>query len=86
MAALLLYRYTVPAVEAAPSADRRHACGWARYRRILGRSRVWLLAPTWIALNAALGLYTSQTLFQLIRTPDPRVSDQALVGGLDPWP
>ena len=73
-----------PRGQAAPPRQRR-ASGWAHYRRILGRSRVWLLAPTWIALNAALGLYTSQTLFQLIRTPDAGVSDQALVGGLDPW-
>ena len=43
--------------------------GWRRYRRLLRRSRVWLLAPTWIALNAGLGLYTSQTLFQLVRSP-----------------
>ncbi len=82
--ALLLYRYTIPRDQAAPPLQRRTS-GWAHYRRILGRSRVWLLAPTWIALNAALGLYTSQTLFQLIRTPDAGASDQALVGGLDAW-
>ena len=52
--------------------------------RLLRRSRVWLLAPTWIALNAGLGLYTSQTLFQLVRTPDERFADQWLVGGFDP--
>ncbi len=84
VAALLLYRYTIPRDQAAAPGQRR-TLGWAHYRRILGRSRVWLLAPTWIALNAALGLYTSQTLFQLIRTPDAGVSDQALVGGLDAW-
>jgi predicted MFS family arabinose efflux permease len=81
--ALALYRYTVPA---ATDIDppRRRPMVWARYRRILARPRIWLLAPTWIALNAALGLYTSQTLFQLIRTPDPRFVNQALVGGLSP--
>jgi len=52
-----------------------------RYAMLLGRARVWILAPTWVALNAALGLYTSQTLFQLIRTPDPVHADQILVGG-----
>jgi MFS family permease len=83
LVALLLYRYTIPAADAEPS--RRSRVGWSHYRRILGRSRVWLLAPTWIALNAALGLYTSQTLFQLIRDPEGGASDQALVGGLDPW-
>jgi MFS family permease len=81
--ALWLYRYKVPtAADIDP--PRRRPMVWARYRRILGRPRVWLLAPTWIAINASLGLYTSQTLFQLIRTPDPRFADQALVGGLSP--
>ena len=81
--ALALYRYTVPAASDIDP-PRRRPMAWARYRRILGRPRVWLLAPTWIALNASLGLYTSQTLFQLIRTPDPRFAGQALVGGLSP--
>jgi MFS family permease len=84
VAALLLYRYTLPA-DAGAAPYRRRGFGWARYRQLLGRARVWLLAPTWIALNAALGLYTSQTLFQLIRDPDAGVTDQALVGGLDAW-
>jgi MFS family permease len=83
LVALGLYRYAVPDIERVAQ-RRRRPMALARYRRILGRSRVWLLAPTWIALNAALGLYTSQTLFQLVRTPDPRFSDQSLVGGLEP--
>jgi MFS family permease len=83
LVALGIYRYAVPDVEGAAQ-RRRRPMVLARYRRILGRSRVWLLAPTWIALNAALGLYTSQTLFQLVRTPDPRFADQSLVGGLEP--
>ena len=57
-----------------------------RYGLLLRQPRVWLLAPTWIALNAALGLYTSQTLFQLVRSPDVRFADQLLVGGLEPLP
>jgi MFS family permease len=61
-----------------------HPGGWRRYLALLGSAHVWLLAPTWIALNAALGLYTSQTLFQLVREPDPRFPDQLLVGGLGP--
>jgi predicted MFS family arabinose efflux permease len=44
---------------------------------------VWLLAPTWIAINATLGLYTSQTLFQLVREPDLRFAGQRLMGGFD---
>jgi MFS family permease len=83
LGALALYRYGVPDIEGVAQ-RRRRPMVLARYRRILGRSRVWLLAPTWIALNAALGLYTSQTLFQLVREPDPRFGDQSLVGGLEP--
>jgi MFS family permease len=78
---LLIYRYGVsmPAAESAAVAGE-HA-GWRRYREILFSSHVWLLAPTWIAINAALGLWASQTLFQLIREPDPRFADQHLMGG-----
>lgn len=82
--ALGLYRYTIPPDAASAPLQRQHT-GWARYRQLLRRSHVWLLAPTWIALNAALGLYTSQTLFQLIRTPDGGDAGQALVGGLGAW-
>ena len=82
--ALVLFRYMVPTVEAPRLDNARGPRGWTRYRRLLRRSRVWLLAPTWIALNAGLGLYTSQTLFQLVRVPDPRFAGQSLVGGLDP--
>ena len=71
--------------EPAPAAaahDRRE--GLWRYARILRSRQVWLLAPTWIAVNATLGLYTSQTLFQLVRAPDPRFADQQLMGGFSP--
>lgn len=84
VAALLLYRYVVPAPDAPAGPHHRPAFGWHRYGDLLRRAHVWLLAPTWIALNAGLGLYTSQTLFQLVRTPDPRFAGQALVGGFDP--
>lgn len=80
---LAIYRYGVNAPDApATTAHRDH--GVRRYINLLRRSHVWLLAPTWIAINAALGLYTTQTLFQLVKTPDPRFSNQALVGGFDP--
>ncbi len=55
--------------------------GWRRYVSLLLSSHVWLLAPTWIAINAALGLWTSQSIFQLIKEPDPRFADQLLMGG-----
>ncbi len=81
----LIYRYGVPAhAEPEPAAHAHDPGeGTRRYLRILRGSHVWLLAPTWIAINATLGLYTSQTLFQLVRTPDPRFADQGLMGGFD---
>jgi MFS family permease len=81
-----IYKLGVPEhAEPAPAA-RGHDPdeGLHRYLRILRGSHVWLLAPTWIAINATLGLYTSQTLFQLVREPDPRFSEQQLMGGFDP--
>jgi MFS family permease len=48
---------------------------------VLTSSRVWLLAPTWIAINAALGLWTSQSIFQLIKEPALEHRDQLLMGG-----
>jgi len=77
----LIYRFGVeaPAGEAR-TLDAPHY-GWRRYGQLLTASSVWLLAPTWIAINAALGLWTSQAVFQLIRAPDPRFADQLLMGG-----
>jgi MFS family permease len=56
----------------------------ARYRRILTSPRVWLLAPTWIALNAVLGSWTTQSVFQLVREPPPGFSNQLLMQGFSP--
>jgi MFS family permease len=84
VAALGLYRWLVPDTTSTGRRPPDSRAGPKRYRRILGRSRVWLLAPTWIALNAGLGLYTSQTLFQLVRGPEERFESQWLVGGLEP--
>jgi MFS family permease len=82
--ALLIFRYAVHAPEAPAGPGQRPAYGWSRYTALLRRAHVWLLAPTWIALNAAIGLYTSQTLFQLIRKDDLAHPDQILVGGFTP--
>ena len=77
----LIYRFGVrpPAAEAAST--RAPHYGWRRYAQLLTSSHVWLLAPTWIAVNAALGLWTSQSIFQLIREPKPEFSNQLLMGG-----
>lgn len=57
---------------------------WGRYRRLLRSSRIWLLAPTWIALNAVLGSWATQSVFQLVREPPPAFSDQLLMQGTSP--
>lgn len=54
--------------------------GWRRYANLLSTSHVWLLAPTWIAVNASIGLWFSQSIFQFARA-DPRFPDQALMRG-----
>jgi MFS family permease len=85
-----IYRYGVdPRRDVAPSDARAHGrrgIDLGRYRAILRRSHVWLLAPTWIAINAVLGLFTTQTIFQLVQRdePDPRFTDQLLMGGFEP--
>jgi MFS family permease len=53
------------------------------YWKILTGTHVWLLAPTWIAINAVLGLYTTQTIFQMVRERDPRFPGQLLMGGVE---
>jgi MFS family permease len=57
---------------------------WGRYRRILASPAVWLLAPTWIAVNAFIGVWTSQSIFQLVDEPRPGFEDQLLMGGFEP--
>jgi MFS family permease len=85
-ASFALYRFGVrkDAEPAPAAANHDKAEGLARYARILKGSHVWVLAPTWIAINATLGLYTSQTLFQLVRAPDPAFASQQLMGGFSP--
>jgi len=82
----LIYRYGVPPDAEPEPAARAHdpAEGLRRYWRILKGSHVWLLAPTWIAINATLGLFTSQTLFQLVKERNPEFADQTLMGGFSP--
>jgi MFS family permease len=87
LVSLTIYRWGVDRnVEASQKAP--HATGGglnlSRYRAILGRSHVWLLAPTWVAINAVLGLFTTQTIFQLVKEPSPKFADQLLMGGFEP--
>ena len=57
--------------------------GFARYRSIVGNQYVLLLAPTWIAVNASIGLWFSQSIFQFSKA-DPRFPDQFLLQGFAP--
>lgn len=86
-----------PVVEATDEADASvalgaggvaataHGGGWHRYRALLASRSVWLLAPTWIAINAFIGAWTSQSIFQLVNEPPAGFENQRLMGGFDPW-
>jgi len=71
---------TAPGEETVPAA----LFHLGRYRDVLRSRPVWLLAPTWIALNALLGSW-GQALFQLVQDPSVRFADQVLMQGFEPW-
>lgn len=83
----LIYRFWVEDHDAQEraairaSAERR--VDLQRYRVLLRTSHVWLLAPTWIAVNASIGLWFSQSIFQFSKA-DPRFPDQILLQGFSP--
>jgi MFS family permease len=54
--------------------------GFTRYTTLLRSAHIWLLAPTWIAINASIGLWFSQGIFQFAKA-DPRFPDQTLLRG-----
>jgi MFS family permease len=64
--------------------ERRHRISLRRYWTILSGAHVWLLAPTWIAVNAAIGIWSAQGLFQFVSDPPPEFSDQFLLQGISP--
>jgi MFS family permease len=71
-----------PAGEAA-SLKAPHV-GLRRYLDLLRTSHVWLLAPTWIAVNASIGLWFSQSIFQFAKA-NPAFPEQSLMRGFAPW-
>jgi DHA1 family multidrug resistance protein-like MFS transporter len=81
---LAIYRFGVTDPRSEHQRDNHRTLGARRYVELLRSSHVWLLAPTWIAINAALGLWTTQSLFQLVRKPDQRFAEQMLMGGFEP--
>jgi MFS family permease len=95
----LIYRYGVSESRAGSAESRQqeatelgaggvaavaHGFGLARYRRLITSQSVWLLAPTWIAVNAFIGAWTSQSIFQLVDERRPGFEDQLLMGGFAP--
>ena len=98
LVSLLIYRYGVEELHHAPAATgqatgdrpvdsaelRPRDFSLQRYRALMRAPQVWLLAPTWIALNAVLGAWTTQSVFQLVREPSAHFKDQLLMGGFEP--
>jgi DHA1 family multidrug resistance protein-like MFS transporter len=80
----VIYRFGVTDPRSEHQRADQETYGVRRYLALVRSSHVWLLAPTWIAINAALGLWTTQSLFQLVHQPDVRFSDQLLMGGFEP--
>jgi MFS family permease len=84
----LIYRYGVEDRQAEERAARaadasRPRMDLGRYVTLLRTSHVWLLAPTWIAVNAAIGVWFSQAIFNFSRS-NPRFPDQFLMQGFAP--
>ncbi len=81
----LIYRFGVsdPAGEKAAVAGEHVRV--SRYLDLIRTSHVWLLAPTWIAVNAAIGVWLSQSVFQLAEG-QPEVPGAAADGRLHGQP
>jgi len=83
----LIYRYAVADLRPEDAKPAEAAGGHfdlGAYLQLLRSGTVWLLAPTWIALNAVLGSWASVSIFQLIK-PQDRFDTQLLSGGVEPW-
>ena len=65
-------RRTERSARAAP----RNTAG-RRYFSLLRTSHIWLLAPTWIAVNAAIGVYSGTGLFNLVRDESEKFLEPA---------
>ena len=77
---LAIYFFGVKDPSGEKDAVARQHTPLKRYLELITHSHVWLLAPTWIAVNGAIGLWFSQSLFQFQRA-DPRFPDQWLLQG-----
>jgi MFS family permease len=77
---LAIYFFGVKDPSGEKDAVAREHTSLRRYIELITHSHVWLLAPTWICVNGAIGLWFSQSLFQFQRA-DPRFPDQWLLQG-----
>jgi MFS family permease len=75
---LIFWTVKAPAVD--PAAATHPHVGFSRYLELLRSSHVWLLAPTWIAVNASIGLWFSQSIFQFAKE-NPAFPNQWLMRG-----
>ncbi|MEO8468464.1 MAG: MFS transporter [Chloroflexota bacterium] len=83
LGSFLIYRYGVAGADAMSGPRPANANGLRRYLGLIRSSHVLLLAPTWIAVNASIGLWFSQSLFQFSKR-NPAFPDQWLLQGFSP--
>jgi len=78
----LIYRLGVEDPQGEHEAVAAPHVGYRRYLHLIRSAHVLLLAPTWIAVNASIGLWFSQSLFQFSKA-DPKFPDQQLMRGFN---
>jgi len=76
-----IYYFGVKDPRGETEALNREHTSLQRYIELVGRSHVWLLAPTWIAVNAAIGLWFSQSVYQFTQDDSPFRDTQWLLQG-----
>jgi MFS family permease len=80
---LAIYYFGVKDPSGEKDAVAREHTSLRRYVQLIGHSHIWLLAPTWIAVNAAIGLWFSQSLYQFSKQDSPFRDTQWLLQGFD---
>lgn len=78
---LAIYYFGVKDPGGEKDAVAREHTTFRRYAQLVGHSHIWLLAPTWIAVNAAIGLWFSQSLYQFQLPDSPFRDTQWLLRG-----
>lgn len=80
LGSFLIYRLGVKDPKGEQEALRAEHTSVRQYLALVSHSHVLLLAPTWIAVNASIGLWFSQSLFQFAKS-NPAFPDQWLLQG-----